>query len=429
VCVSLTPPAIASIMGRKKITQSCNIIVAVITVAVFWWLVSTMFSPSSSSSSVSSTDDSFSKEFSGYRTCEKRTNVAFLKTHKCASSSLQNIFMRFGLKNELNFVLPSTGNYIGRYISYRRGMMADTDWERAGLTYNMFCLHTIWDRSEVSATLEPGAIHVTIVRDPVDLFESLWSYAAMNNYYHTDLNTFALAPKEGIFAGRAYRNLGRNQMLWDAGLPANMMDNITAVRAKIEEMDSGFHLVMLAERFDESMILLKDLLCWDYRDVVNFKLNARKESKKISLSSEARAALREYLAADYLLYDHFKAKFEALIDSFGLARMSRELSVLRKANSRMQSMCSVQATDNDKLELGENKLWGNGVVAYTADYNAHPDCRFFSLSELNFIDELRVVQSRRSLKNRIFKLLSPFSLSKTPSVGPSSGAKLMVGFI
>ena len=28
------------------------------------------------------------------------------------------------------------------------------------------------------------------------------------------------------------------------------------------------------------------------RDVVNFKLNARKESKKVVLSSEARAALR-----------------------------------------------------------------------------------------------------------------------------------------
>ena len=49
-----------------------------------------------------------------FRTCQKQTNIGFLKTHKCASSSVQNILMRFGLKNELNFVLPSAGNYVGR---------------------------------------------------------------------------------------------------------------------------------------------------------------------------------------------------------------------------------------------------------------------------------------------------------------------------
>jgi hypothetical protein len=54
-------------------------------------------------------------------------------------------------------------------------------------------------------------------------------------------------------------------MLWDAGLPATSMDNATAVRAKIQEMEETFQLVMLAERFDESMVLMKDLLCWDYR--------------------------------------------------------------------------------------------------------------------------------------------------------------------
>ena len=49
-----------------------------------------------------------------YGQCSKKTKIAFLKTHKCASSSVQNMLMRFGLENELNFVLPSVGNYLGR---------------------------------------------------------------------------------------------------------------------------------------------------------------------------------------------------------------------------------------------------------------------------------------------------------------------------
>ena len=82
-------------------------------------------------------------------------------------------------------------------------------------------------------------------------------------------------------------------MLWDAGLPLRAMDNITAVQAKvksiimppndnalnleddhhhhnpdlskIEEMEETFDLVMVAERWDESMVLLKQLLCWEFR--------------------------------------------------------------------------------------------------------------------------------------------------------------------
>ena len=42
-------------------------------------------------------------------------------------------------------------------------------------------------------------------RDPVDLFESLWSYAGMGSYYNTDLETFALSDKVGHLANRAYR--------------------------------------------------------------------------------------------------------------------------------------------------------------------------------------------------------------------------------
>ena len=44
------------------------------------------------------------------------------------------------------------------------------------------------------------------------------------------------------------RNLGRDQMLWDAGLSGQFMDNMTAVDNKIAELDQTFHLVMMAEK-------------------------------------------------------------------------------------------------------------------------------------------------------------------------------------
>merc|ERR1719186_104792 len=45
--------------------------------------------------------------------CKKKLKIVYLKTHKCASSSLQNIFLRFGEKNNLQFVLPRGGYQFG----------------------------------------------------------------------------------------------------------------------------------------------------------------------------------------------------------------------------------------------------------------------------------------------------------------------------
>ena len=58
----------------------------------------------------------YPSERKGHKECAKQTKIAFLKTHKCASSSVQNMLMRFGLEHELNFVLPSAGNYLGRCV-------------------------------------------------------------------------------------------------------------------------------------------------------------------------------------------------------------------------------------------------------------------------------------------------------------------------
>lgn len=43
--------------------------------------------------------------------------------------------------------------------------------------YQAFVLHTMWDQEEVEQVLGKGATYITILRDPVDQFESLYSYS------------------------------------------------------------------------------------------------------------------------------------------------------------------------------------------------------------------------------------------------------------
>jgi len=68
------------------------------------------------------------------------------------------------------------------------------------------------------------------------------------------LEEYALmSEKTGQYADRVKTgNLGQNQMLWDFGLELAGLNNETAIRAKIDEIDSNFDLVMVGR---------SDILC------------------------------------------------------------------------------------------------------------------------------------------------------------------------
>ena len=141
-------------------------------------------------------------------------------------------------------------------------------------------------------------------------FSAFRDYSQLGNKYGgKSLEEYAMLDKSGLYQDRIHQGtLGRNQMLWDFGLNPEYFENSTAVRAKIEEIDSTFDLVLLTERFSESMVLLKELLCWDYADMTSLKLNSQKSSTKSNISSQARQNLMNWMSADYELYNHFKAK-------------------------------------------------------------------------------------------------------------------------
>ena len=64
--------------------------------------------------------------------------VVFHKTHKCSSTTIQNILLRYAYKHNLTVVLPSQGNEVKLPFS---SSIKTTEWFRAGLIPNIFCLH------------------------------------------------------------------------------------------------------------------------------------------------------------------------------------------------------------------------------------------------------------------------------------------------
>ena len=62
-------------------------------------------------------------------------------------------------------------------------------------------------------------------------------------------------------------------------MKSEFMPNKTEVMKYIKELDKQFDLVLIAEYFDESLILLDELLCWPYKDLTYLKQNERTPGK------------------------------------------------------------------------------------------------------------------------------------------------------
>jgi len=57
-------------------------------------------------------------------------------------------------------------------------------------------------------------------------------------------------------------------------------DDEAYVNNAIQSMDSHFTLILLTDFFDESLILMKHLLCWGWDDIVYIKFKMRIEEAK-----------------------------------------------------------------------------------------------------------------------------------------------------
>jgi hypothetical protein len=54
-----------------------------------------------------------------------------------------------------------------------------------------------------------------------------------------------------------------NGMSFDFGMQISQISNMFYITEYIKELDQDFRLVIIAELFDESLVLMKRYLCWD----------------------------------------------------------------------------------------------------------------------------------------------------------------------
>ncbi|GFU55664.1 galactosylceramide sulfotransferase [Trichonephila clavipes] len=320
--------------------------------------------------------------------CYPQTNIVFLKTHKCAGSSIQNILMRYGDKHKLNFVMPRTGNYLGHPTPFSRTMVS----RHHSFTYNILAHHTRLDYKEIRAVMPSNSIFITIVRDPIQIFESSFSYYSFDKLFKCDIHKFIkYLPKfSNKFLSRRFRGkFGANQMFFDLGGDPEMFRNTTQILQYLDKLESWFHLVLVAERMEESLVLLKHLLCWDIDDVVAFKLNARNPIYRSNLTDMEKQRLLKLNYADALLYDRFLKKFDREVEAFGRERMADETAELRKRTLEWYELC-VEGEKPSTKRVKPKHYYNPKVMMFKTRTNVtNSTCNIMTIEELAYTDQLR----------------------------------------
>ena len=283
--------------------------------------------------------------------------MVFLKTHKTGSSTLTNILNRFGDKNNLVFVVPTEKyNRLGWPWFFQEDHMIHYN----NIKPNILCSHARYNRDVLERVMPNDTVYVTILRDPVQHFESTFSYMAFGDMLgisnETDpLEAFFENPKDVLVNYLLTKDLRinsdrlkliRNGMFYDLGLESRDFNEMEKIHQTINKLDQEFDLVLLTEYFEESMVMLKNLLCWNTEDIAHFHLNERHQSEKRNISSELIRKIKQWNSADVALYEYFKKVFlqklsEQTDDFF------HDMNDLKANNAVLLEMCLESVTEND----------------------------------------------------------------------------------
>jgi len=261
----------------------------------------------------------------------------------------------------------------------------------------IFSTHIRFNKGPVNTMFpKPKAKYITILRNPLDRFKSAWLYYSLSTHARVSpaegpINKVLRSAnaleeiRKNLLTTSVYRKYNHisNSNLFDMGLEQENIQNTALVKRYIDKMEEEFDLVMIADYFDESLILLKRLLCWEFEDIVYIKLREKKEELKFE--EEVKKNILTWNHADVTLFDHFNKTFWRKVRQEGPS-FYEDLKAFRKINQDYQAMCESIKYKSEKCKLSKtppcnilSRLWwrrgntfsGNGCGPIPSDIAKH----------------------------------------------------------
>ena len=253
--------------------------------------------------------------------------VAFFKTHKTGSTTVGNIVWRHGKALNAS-VVPSSHIMVSNEHDDMRNIYSEYDIIYYHVSYDgewkwyvrpkVDSKRIIQEWHDIVATWLPGAVKITIVREPLKRLQSWAHYYELGNI--TDSNNGTVCFQRGSSI-HCPENLA-------SALPMQIHDLAIWNSDDLNDfMDApSFHLVMVLERFEESLLALHANFCteWSLSDMLSLRLNHCPTTTVTNhldrcgddykrMSSVSLKTLKEALSLDYELYYWASNQLDSLL--------------------------------------------------------------------------------------------------------------------
>jgi len=360
-------------------------------------------------------------ENSNSEKCVPRKNLVYLKTHKTASSAVQNVLMRKAWKEKWIVLRPRNDHDFGYpgYFTAPRTMNSKA---------NILCHHTRFHHQRIKQLMPDDSLWVSSVREPLSLYRSSIKYfrpivpafkriannESIEKWYDNAEKYVKTSPKS------VYSFFTRSHMLYDFGFDNKRQADKEYVKKAVTEIDNIFDLILVSDYFDESMVLLSDLLCWPIEEFACLTLNARKHAPHDPIDEKRiREKVRRWNEADATIFDHFNATLWRKIKEFGTEKMSIQLEKLNNERDRVAGECleASQPVEISDMKNSKNNYYQPPGVSMTgyqlSEYGKSNElCQNFVKPENSFSKDLFIRQQsysrtkrrvKRRLKRRVKK--------------------------
>ncbi|XP_075794477.1 galactose-3-O-sulfotransferase 2-like [Pelodiscus sinensis] len=273
---------------------------------------------------------------------------------------VMNLLFRFGETHNLTFALPARGaSQLGYPHYFRAEFVEGFGAPGHAPHFDIMCHHLRFLRAQVQRVMPNSTFYFSILRNPVHLMESSFSY-------YKDTSPFARARSLEEFLSqpeRFYRPLepdshyAKNLMAFDFGFNHNGAVSAQHSQQMLRHLEQAFDLLLLSEYFDESMVLLKEALCWDLDSVVAFPLNSREGGTRSPLSESTAEKIKSWNSLDWAIYSHVNRTFWQRVEGgLGRERMQREVRALRARRAQLAKACLQGGGSVPPRELRDKSL-------------------------------------------------------------------------
>ncbi|XP_041376299.1 galactosylceramide sulfotransferase-like [Gigantopelta aegis] len=328
---------------------------------------------------------SSSRDHSLVRGCREQTNFVFIKCMKCATETLGTVLRRFGYIRKLSFVTPVGRNF---YLGWPY-QMTKYDYQPSERPFNIIMEHSIYNKTTMEALMPANTFYITIIREPYSHFKSVFNYFSLKkiaNVSSEDPVTeylHNLDKYERVYKSHAVSrirpcipdnfSITKNLLSHCLGMPLgfppgskNITTDTDAVDRYIQQIDNDFSLVMIMEYFHESLVLLKRIMCWSFKDIVYWKVNVANYFRKLDPPTEDNVNIyRKWSVLDYKLYDHFNKTFWRKVQQQG-SDFFREVKYFSVIQQKVRNFCRTRISKNVTFS---KTLW-NEQLEFTSD-----DCK------------------------------------------------------